>query len=103
MLDVEPLVAFGRLAGEAPRAIRIAERQPHLVCKIGAQEVDEVGAVGAKAHRHVVSAAPQIVEQEIALSVAQHFMPDLPGTIMVSPSFYQLLDPGREQSFARAV
>ena len=49
MLDVEPLIALRRLAAGAARAIRIAERQPHLVCEIGAQKVDEVGAVGAKA------------------------------------------------------
>ena len=48
MFDVEPLVALRRLAAEAARAIRIAERQPHLEGKIGAQEIDEVGAVGAK-------------------------------------------------------
>src|SRR5674536_363811 len=76
MLHVEPLIALRRLAGEAARAIRIAERQPYLVLKISAQEVDEVGAVGALAGLRFVFVASEIVEQEIAGLVAQQFVPD---------------------------
>ena len=75
MLNVEPLVALRRRAAAAARAIRIAERQSHLECEIRAQKVDEVGAVGANGPDHVVFAETQIVEQEIARAVAQHFMP----------------------------
>ena len=103
MLDVEPLVALRRLAAGAARAIRIAERQPHLEGEIGAQEVDEVGAVGAKADRHVVFAETQIVEQEIARSVAQHFMPRLPGQLRVERRVEQLRDPRRIQVLGRAI
>ena len=53
MTDVEPLRTFRRPAGEAARATRIAERQSHLVGKIGAQEVDEVGAIGTQARVHI--------------------------------------------------
>ena len=59
MLNVEPLVAFRRRAAGAARAIRIAERQPHLEGEIGAQEVDEIGAVGAQASATLSSPRPR--------------------------------------------
>jgi hypothetical protein len=100
MLRVKPLIALRRPAGETARAI--AERQPHLVRKISAQEVDEIGAVGAAAGLRFVFVASGIAEQEIAGLVAQHLVPDLPVQILVGRRIEQLLDPCREQRFVRA-
>ena len=63
-----------RLAAAAARALRVAERQPHLEREIRAQEIRKVGAVGAKDDLHLVFAETQMVEQDIARSIAQHFM-----------------------------
>ena len=57
VLNVPPLVALRRLAAAAARALRIAERQPHLEGEIGAQEIWKVGAVGANDEPHLVFAA----------------------------------------------
>ncbi len=73
-LDVPPLGTFRRVAAAAARALRVAERQPHLEREIGAQEVGKVGAVGANDEPLLVFAQTQMVEQEIALPIAQHFM-----------------------------
>ena len=99
MHDVEPLVALRRRAAGAARAIRIAERQPHLVGEIGAQEIDEVGAIGAQAQRSIVFAETEIVEQQIARPVAQHFMPRLPRRLGVERRVEQFLDPCRIADF----
>ena len=103
MLHVEPLVALRWLAAGAARAIRIAERQAHFVGEIGAQEVDEIGAIGTKAGLRIILAATQIVEQEIARLVVQHFMPRLPGQVLVGRRVKQLLDPRRKQRFRCAI
>src|ERR1700746_1598149 len=98
MLDVEPLVALA-----AAPAIRIAEWQPHLVRKIGAQEESKVGAVGTKVDRHVIFAEAQIVEQNITRSIAQDFVPGFPRWFGVKRRVEQLRDPCRKQVFCRAV
>ena len=46
VLDAPPLVASWRPAAAAARALRVAERQPHLEREIRPQEVRKVGAVG---------------------------------------------------------
>jgi len=74
----QPRVAFRRVAAAAARAIRVAERQPHLEGKICAQKVRKLGAVGAKDESHLVFAEAQIVEQEIARSIAQHLVQSRP-------------------------
>ncbi len=102
VLDIEPLIAFRRLAAHAARAVRIAERQSHLESEIGTQEIDEVGAIGL-AGSDIVLAAAEIVEQEIARLIAQHFAPHLPRQILVGRRVEQLFDPGREQRFGGAV
>ncbi len=72
ILNVPPRVASRRLAGAAARALRVPERQPHLEGEIRAQEVWKVGAVGPDDQPHLVFAETQMVEQEIARSIAQH-------------------------------
>ena len=62
-----------------------------------------VGAVGAKTSLRFVFVSSQIVEQEIARLVAQHFVPDLPVQILVGRRVEQFLDPCREQGFVRAI
>src|SRR5262249_56246219 len=52
ILNVPPPVAFRPLAAATARALRVAERQPHLERKIGAPEVGEDGAVGTNDHSH---------------------------------------------------
>ena len=103
MLDIEPLETLRRLAAATARAVRIAERQTHLVGEIGAQEIDEVGAVGTQAGACVVFAAAQMVEQEIARLVVQHLVPCLPRQVLIDRRREQLFDPRREQRLRRAV
>src|SRR6185437_2193212 len=74
ILDTEPLVAFRRLAAAAARTFRVAERQTHLEGEIGAQEIRKIGAVGAIDEAHLVLAEAQMIEQDIALAITQHFM-----------------------------
>ena len=103
ILDVPPREAPRRLAAAAARALRVAERQPHLEREIGAQEVRKVGAVGANDHLHRVFVETQMVEQEIARPVAQHFMQRRPRRRRVERRVEQLLDPGGIQIFRRAI
>ena len=98
MLDVEPLVALA-----AARAIRIAEWQPHLVRKIGAQEVCKICAVGMKVDRHIVFAETQIIEEKITRSIAQYFVPGFPRRLRVKRCIEKFRDPCREQIFCCAV
>src|SRR5579864_5995844 len=100
MLDIEPLATPRRLAA---RAIRIAERQPHLEGKIGPQEIDEVGTVRPQAGLRIVFVAAKIIEQKIARLVAQHLMPYFPVQVRLWRAIEQLLDPSRKQGFGRAV
>ena len=103
MLDVEPLIAFRRPAAETARAIRIAERQSHLEGEIGAQEIDEVGAVRSEPGLRRVLVAAEIVVQEITRGIAQHLVPDLPVQVLIGRRVEQLLDPCRKQGFVGAV
>ena len=103
VLNVPPLVALRPLAGAAARALRVAERQPHLEREIGAQEIWEVGAVGANDEPHLVFAQTQMVEQDIARPVAQHFMQRRPRRRRIERRVEQLLDPCRVQIFRLAV
>ena len=103
MLDVPPVVAPRRLAAAAARALRVPERQPHLECEIRAQEVRKVGAVGANDEPHLVFAETQMVEQEIARLVAQHFMQRRPRQRRLERRVEELLDPCGIQVFRRAV
>ena len=74
LLHARPSDAIWRLAVATARASRKAERQSHLECEIGAQEIRKVGAVGAIDQLHLVFAEAEIVEQEIARSIAQSHM-----------------------------
>ena len=103
ILDVPPSVAFRPLAAAAARTLRVSERQPHLEREIGAQEVGKIGAVGANHHPHRVFAQTQMVEQDIARSIAQHLMQRLPGQRGIERRVKELLDPGRIEVFGLAV
>ena len=74
LLDVPPLRAPRRLAATAARALRVAERQPHLEREVGAQEVGKVGAVGLDDELLLVLAEAQMVEQDVARFIAQHLV-----------------------------
>ena len=103
ILNVPPRGALRRLAAAAARALRVAERQPHLEREIRAQEVRKVGAVGANEEPHLVFAETQVVEQDIARSIAQHLMQRLPRRRRVERRIEELLDPCGIQVFRRAV
>ena len=70
ILNAEPLVALRRLAATAARALRVPERQPHLEREIRAQKVRKVGTVRANNEPNLVFAETQLIEQEIARSIA---------------------------------
>src|SRR6202034_1912164 len=65
-LSADPAEAFWRVAAAAARALRIAERQPHLEREIGAQEIRQIGTVWPQHDAHLVFAETQIIEQDIA-------------------------------------
>ena len=103
ILNVPPLGTPWRLAAVAARALRVAERQPHLEREIRAQKVGEVGAVGTNDHPHLVFAQTQIVEQEIARSIAQHLMQRLPRRLRLERCVEERLDPRRIKVFRPAI
>src|SRR5262249_46495735 len=102
ILNVPPPVAFRPLAAATARALRVAERQPHLEREIGAQEVGKISAVGANDHAHRVFAQTQVVEQDIAPPVGQQLMQRLPGERGIERRVEELLDPGGIQVFGLA-
>jgi hypothetical protein len=99
VLDVEPLRTGRRAPAAAACALRIAERQSHLEREIGAQEIRQVGAVGAKHGLHRVLAETQMIEQHIARLVAQPHVQRRPRQLSVKRIVKQLFDPGGEQVF----
>ena len=64
--NAEPLRALRRRAAAAARALRVAERQPHLEGEIGAQEVGRSAQSGRMTMPHLVFAEAQMVEQDVA-------------------------------------
>ena len=95
----EPLEAFRRLAAAAARALRVAKWQTHLEREIGAQEIRQVGAVGANDEPHLIFAQTQMVEQDIARLIAQHFMQRRPRQRRVERRVEELLDPCGDTDF----
>src|SRR5262249_28946841 len=91
------------LAAAAARALRVAVGQPNFERKIRPKKVWKIGAVGANDHSRLVLAQAQMVEQDIARSIAQHFMQRLPRWRRVERCIEQLLDPCRIQVFGRAI
>src|SRR5262249_58172231 len=62
ILNVPPLRTFRRRAAASARAFRIAERQPHLEGKIGAQKIGNIGTVRLHDEPFLVLAEPKRIE-----------------------------------------
>ena len=101
--NARPRDAPRRMAAAAARAVRIAERQSHLEGEIGAQEIDEIGAIGSQHHRHFVFAGAEIIEQNVARAVAQHRIERRPRRLGIERRVEQLFDPRGIEIFRRAV
>ena len=95
MQHVEKFIAVGGRAAAAARAVRVAEGKPHLVSEIGAQEVDEIGAVGTHRRDGLVLVLAEMIVKHIARAVAQHVGPVLPRRLRLERRVEKLGDPSR--------
>src|SRR5262249_17171153 len=102
-LNARPPEALRRLATTAARALRESKWQPHLEREVRPQKIRKIGAVGAKDDLHLVLAESQMIEQEIARSIAQHFVQRRPRWRGIERRVKELLYPSRKQVFGRPI